>query len=235
MSRKEVMLGDIPKLCLLVATLALGSVAGSGACERGLSWWDRQRGTCVPCTRCDPAKRLVVRYPCEIHRDTICQSLYEAQISPFNTPKQVLKKNNEISELLSSDDEYEYVDYDSEVTSRNDVSWDLQTTSLSVAASGCIVFFVVVLVMSLYHARQWRVIKRALKSDVQDLTAKLKLMEAGGETTAEPVVAADHHIYCNIHNLGKEALLDTSPFYQTDDMECLDRNNFPHFWDRKII
>lgn len=46
-------------------------------------------------------------------------------------------------------------------------------------------------------------------SDVQDLTAKLKLMEAGGETSAEPVVAADHHIYCNIH-VGKEALLGTS-------------------------
>lgn len=158
------MRGDIPKLCLLVATLALGSVAGSdGACERGLSWWDRQRGTCLPCTRCDPAKRLVVRYPCEIHRDTICQSLYEAQISPFNT-QQVHKKNNESSELVPSDEEYEYVDYDSEVMANDEVSWDLQTTSLSVAASGCIVFFVVVLVMSLYHARQWRVIKRALKS-----------------------------------------------------------------------
>ncbi|KAJ8725158.1 hypothetical protein PYW07_016116 [Mythimna separata] len=205
---KEVMRGDIPKLCLLVATLALGSVAGSnGACERGLSWWDRQRGTCVPCTRCDPAKRLVVRYPCEIHRDTICQSLYEAQISPFNTRNQVHKKNNESSELVPSDEEYEYVDYDSEVSANDEESWDLQTTSLSVAASGCIVFFVVVLVMSLYHARQWRVIKLALKSDVQDLTAKLKLMEAGGETTAEPVMATDHHIYCNIHHLGKEALL----------------------------
>ncbi|CAD0198703.1 unnamed protein product [Chrysodeixis includens] len=204
---KEVMRGDISKLCWLVATLALGSVWGGEACERGTSWWDRQRGICVPCTRCDPAKRLVVRYPCEIHRDTICQSLYEAQIAPFNTPKQVHKKDNETSELLPSDYEYEYVDYDSEVTASNDeVTWDLQTTSLSLAASGCIVFFVVVLVMSLYHARQWRVIKRALKSDVQDLTAKLKLMEAGGETSAEPVVAADHHIYCNIH-VGKEALL----------------------------
>lgn len=46
-------------------------------------------------------------------------------------------------------------------------------------------------------------------TDVHDLTAKLKLMEAGGETTTEPVVAADHHIYCNIHHIGKEALLGT--------------------------
>lgn len=42
--------------------------------------------------------------------------------------------------------------------------------------------------------------------DVQDLTAKLKLMESGGDAPAEPVVTTDHHLYCNIH-LGKEALL----------------------------
>lgn len=41
---------------------------------------------------------------------------------------------------------------------------------------------------------------------MQDLTAKLKLMESGGETAAEPVVPTDNHIYCNIH-VGKEALL----------------------------
>lgn len=40
-------------------------------------------------------------------------------------------------------------------------------------------------------------------ADVQDLSAKLRLMEAGGETPAEPV-ASDHHIYCNI---GKNTLL----------------------------
>ncbi|CAB3235931.1 unnamed protein product [Arctia plantaginis] len=205
----EVMRADISKLCLLVAALAIGSAAGTGECKRGVSWWDRHRGSCVPCTRCDSAQRLVVRYPCEIHRDTICQSLNEAQIPPFNTPgpTRVFKKDNESSEIPSEYEWYEYVDYDSEVTASDDAgTWDLQTTTLSVAASGCIVFFVVVLVMSLYHARQWKVIRRALKSDVQDLTAKLKLMEAGGETTVEPVVAADHHIYCNIH-VGKNALL----------------------------
>lgn len=42
-------------------------------------------------------------------------------------------------------------------------------------------------------------------SDVQDLSAKLKLMEAG-ETPAEPVVPVDHHIYCNIH-VAKDALI----------------------------
>lgn len=202
------MRASTPKLCLLVVILALGSVSGSGECKRGVSWWDRHRGTCIPCTRCDHSQRLVVRYPCEIHRDTICQPLYEAQILPFNTsPPRVQKKNNETSDKVSDYEWYEYADYNSEVTEPSDdgLTWDLQTTSLSLAASGCIVFFVVVLVMSVYHARQWKVIKRVLKSDVQDLTAKLKLMEAGGET-AEPVVAADHHIYCNIH-VGKKTLL----------------------------
>lgn len=44
------------------------------------------------------------------------------------------------------------------------------------------------------------------------MTAKLKLMEAGGETTVEPVVAADHHIYSNIH-VGKNALLGKVIYY----------------------
>lgn len=161
------MRGDISKVCLLFAALTLGSAAGSGECERGVSWWDRQRGTCVACTRCDPTKRLVVRFPCEIHRDTICQSLYEAQIPPFNTPSppRVHKKDNESSDISSEYEWYEYVDYDSEVPASDDgLTWDLQTTSLCLAASGCIVFFLVVLVMSLYHARQWKVIKRALKT-----------------------------------------------------------------------
>lgn len=40
-------------------------------------------------------------------------------------------------------------------------------------------------------------------ADVQDLSAKLRLMEGGGEAPVEPV-SSDHHIYCNI---GKDALL----------------------------
>lgn len=41
---------------------------------------------------------------------------------------------------------------------------------------------------------------------MQDLTAKMKLMEAGGESPTEPVAPADHHLYCNVH-VGKDALL----------------------------
>jgi hypothetical protein len=42
--------------------------------------------------------------------------------------------------------------------------------------------------------------------DMQDLTAKMKLMEAGGESPTEPVAATDHHLYCNVH-VTKGALL----------------------------
>lgn len=205
--RAGVMQGDITKLCVLVATLALGKVWGGGLCERGRSFWDQKNQACTPCTHCDPTLRLVVKYPCEVYRDTICQSIYELGIWPFESAQGDTKDND-----VSDDEYYEYTDYDSEVSKDNDgeVTWDLQTTSLTLAASGCVVFFLVVLVMSLYHAKQWKVIKRALKSDVQDLTAKLKLMESGGDAPAEPVVTTDHHLYCNIH-LGKEALLGTTP------------------------
>ncbi|XP_068627765.1 tumor necrosis factor receptor superfamily member wengen [Battus philenor] len=199
----KVMRGKI-HLCLLVA-LALGSASGSGPCERGRSWWHRQSGTCLPCTRCDPT-HLAVKYPCEIHRDTICQSLYEVRIFPFNVPR---KNNGSNASERSSDYEYyEYSDYNGEVADKSDgeLEWDVQTSTLTLAVSGCVVFFAVVLILSLYHAKQWKVLKQALKSDVQDLSARLKLMEAGGESPAEPIMPVDHHIYCNIH-AGKDALL----------------------------
>lgn len=203
---RRVMQGYIPRLWLVLATLTLNSVCGGGGCERGQSWWDRERGACIPCTRCDSLSRLAVKYPCEVHRDTICQPLYQVRIPPFNAP--VTLKDNDTSD--PSEYYFEYSDYDSEVTDDNDsgeAKWDvLQTSSLVLAATGCVVFFLVVLVLSLYNAKQWKVLKQALKSDVQDLTAKLKLMESGGEAPAEPVMPTNHHIYCNIH-VGKESLL----------------------------
>ncbi|XP_047517922.1 tumor necrosis factor receptor superfamily member wengen [Pieris napi] len=194
----KVMRGGI-SICLLISTLSLAPVLGSRACERGRTWWHRENGVCMPCTRCDP-RRLAVKYPCEVHRDTICQPLYEVRIFPFNTPR---KEDSNASDT-SDYEYYDYTDY-SEVTESDDIVWDVQTSTLTLAVSGCVVFFVVVLTLSFYHARQWRALKQALKSDVHDLSAKLKLMESGGETRAEPIVPSDH-IYCNIH-MGKDALL----------------------------
>ncbi|XP_041973142.1 tumor necrosis factor receptor superfamily member wengen [Aricia agestis] len=193
----KVMVGETAKLCLLIS-LAVGSAVGE-ACERGRSWWHPERGACLPCTKCDP-RRLAVKYPCEVHRDTICQPLYEVRIWPFSAQKD--------SNDSSSDYEYyEYTDY-SEVSAKSkEVEWDLQTSTLTVAVSGCIVFFVVVLTLSLYHAKQWRVLKQALKSDVRDLSAKLKLMEAGVPAPSAPPPA--DHIYCNIH-IAKDALLGSN-------------------------
>ncbi|KAL4714469.1 hypothetical protein ACJJTC_017764 [Scirpophaga incertulas] len=201
------MRGYTTKLCLLVVTLALSYVSGVRMCRRGVSWWDRERGACVPCTRCNPADRLAVMYPCELHRDTVCQSLYQIQLFPFNELKANSTTN---SDAKSSELEYEYVDYGSEVTSSDDQKqWDLQTSSMTIAACGCVVFFIVVLYFSLTHAKQWRVLKQTLQSDMQDLTAKMKLMEAGGESPSEPVVATDHHIYCNVH-IGKDGMIGPS-------------------------
>ncbi|CAH2062958.1 unnamed protein product, partial [Iphiclides podalirius] len=193
------------RLCLLVATLALGCAEGAGLCERGRSWWHRKSGTCLPCTRCDPA-HFAVKYPCEVHRDTVCQPLYEVRIFPFN----VRRRNNGGASEQSSDYEYyEYSDYGEVTDASGEVVWDVQASTLALAVGGCVVFFVVVLVLSLYHAKQWRALKQALKSDVQDLSAKLKLMESGGESPTEQIMPTDHHIYCNIH-VGKEALLGTN-------------------------
>ncbi|RVE48945.1 hypothetical protein evm_006407 [Chilo suppressalis] len=192
------------KFYLVVVTLALGYASGEIQCRRGVSWWDRERGVCAPCTRCDPARRLAVMYPCELHRDTICQPFYQIQFFPFKTNT----NSNSSDPSASSDNEYEYVDYvdTSEVIneSEDEGRWDFQVSGVTIAASGCVVFFLVVLYFSLTHAKQWKVLKQTLQSDMQDLTAKMKLMEAGGEAS-EPV-AADHHVYCNVH-VGKDILL----------------------------
>lgn len=155
------MRGDKPKLCLVVATLALGYAWAGSPCQHRVTWLDRERGECVPCTRCDPAKHLVVQFPCERHRDTVCQSLYQIRIWPFLEPVQ----NDTANNSEPSDYEYEYSDYDSEV--KDDASairWDLQTLSVVLAASGCVIFFIVVLYLSLSHAKQWKVLKQTLQS-----------------------------------------------------------------------
>lgn len=157
----QVMRGEIAKICLVIAILTLGTVSSDGACERGRTWWDRHRGACIPCTRCDP-RRLAVKYPCELHRDTICQPLYEVRIWPFNT-----EKDNDVSETSSDYEYYEYTDYSGEVS--DELDWNIQTSTLTLAVSGCIVFFVVVVTLSFYHAKQWRVLKQTLKSGKKQL------------------------------------------------------------------
>ncbi|XP_050672366.1 tumor necrosis factor receptor superfamily member wengen isoform X1 [Leptidea sinapis] len=197
----KVMRGEITGICLLIGTLALSPVLGSGACERGKTWWNPELSNCVLCTRCDP-RLLAVKYPCEVHRDTICQPLHEVRIWPFNTS---IRKDNDSSASESDDyDYYEYKDYSGEVNDSSN-EWGVQASTLALAASGCVVFFVVVVTLSLYHARQWRLLKQALKSDVEELSAKLRLMESG-EAPAEPIVSTDHHLYCNIH-FAKDALI----------------------------
>lgn len=159
----QVMPGDTPRWCVvLFASLALGAASGGAPCERGRSWWDRQLGACQPCTRCDAALRLVVKLPCQLHRDTVCQSLYDVKIFPFNTPRQ----ENATAEPKFSVNDYEYYEYVDYASDSSDVSdsWDAQSWTLTLAASGCVVFFFVVLCMSFYHAKQWRILKQALKS-----------------------------------------------------------------------
>lgn len=148
------MVGEIPKLCLLVATLAIGSAAG--VCQRGRSWWDREKGACVDCKRCEPM-RLVVKVPCDLHRDTICQPLHDINIFGITT-------DNEPSEQFSEVEYYDdYTDYYGEVSDDESDKWNLQTTTLALAICACVLFFVVVLYLTFNHSKQWRVLKQTLK------------------------------------------------------------------------
>ncbi|GBP56923.1 Tumor necrosis factor receptor superfamily member wengen [Eumeta japonica] len=148
-------------LSLALATLALyGSGSGAGVnamCVRGRTWWDRQRGACVPCTRCEPASHLAVRAPCEVHRDAICASIYELDIWPFT-----LHENGTGPDYDSGprDDD----GHGADGASASDSAWDARISAVTLAASGCVIFFVVVISLSLNHVRQWKKLKRALRT-----------------------------------------------------------------------
>lgn len=42
------------------------------------SWWDSVKDRCIPCTECQG--QLIVLRPCQLHRDTICGSIYDLEI-----------------------------------------------------------------------------------------------------------------------------------------------------------
>lgn len=42
-------------------------------------WWQQELNECIPCTRCDDSRFLVLR-PCQKHSDTVCGTFDEAEL-----------------------------------------------------------------------------------------------------------------------------------------------------------
>lgn len=53
------------------------SLCSASLCEPQ-SWWDSYKDKCIPCTVCQ-GDMLPLR-PCEMHRDTVCGSIYDLKI-----------------------------------------------------------------------------------------------------------------------------------------------------------
>lgn len=56
--------------------------------------------------------------------------------------------------------------------------WDWQAVALTSAVAACLLFFAVVAVYSILHARQWKRLKSNLDTDVEELSARISLMQA---------------------------------------------------------
>lgn len=73
--------------------------------------------------------------------------------------------------------------------------WDWQAVALTSAVAACLLFFAVVAVYSVLHARQWKRLKNNLDTDVEELSARISLMQAPNlATSAADGSNANHYL-----------------------------------------
>lgn len=73
--------------------------------------------------------------------------------------------------------------------------WDWQAVALTSAVAACLLFFAVVAVYSVLHARQWKRLKSNLDTDVEELSARISLMQAPNlATSAADGSNANHYL-----------------------------------------
>lgn len=64
-------------LTLLVLTTTCSLCSAGSLCE-SQSWWNPHKDKCIPCTVCQGD--MIPLRPCQMHRDTVCGSIYDLKI-----------------------------------------------------------------------------------------------------------------------------------------------------------
>jgi len=73
--------------------------------------------------------------------------------------------------------------------------WDWQAVALASAVAACLLFFTVVAIYSVLHARQWRRLKTNFDTDVEELSVKMGLMQSHGVgASAAEAVTTNHYL-----------------------------------------
>ncbi|XP_059614450.1 tumor necrosis factor receptor superfamily member wengen [Phlebotomus argentipes] len=140
---------------LAVGCHILTAAAATGPCEKG-SWWHSAENRCIVCTQCEEATLRM----CQPHTDTVCGTFQDLGID---------------SHVLSRIDprhEAPHEPYSGSSTDDDLEEWNWQATFLAMAAVACLLFFFAAAIITLQHARQWRM-ERKFDADMEEMSARL--------------------------------------------------------------
>ncbi|GAB0100872.1 Tumor necrosis factor receptor superfamily member wengen [Sergentomyia squamirostris] len=140
--------------------LALGHIVSTWAmmdpCEKG-SWWDSVENQCVRCTQCQEATLRT----CQPHTDAICGTFQDLGLDP-HVLSRIDHRLEGSQEPLSG----------SAALSEDPDEWNWQATFLAMAAVACLLFFIAATIITIQHARQWRM-ERKFDADMEEMSARL--------------------------------------------------------------
>uniref|UniRef100_A0A1I8PDW4 TNFR-Cys domain-containing protein n=1 Tax=Stomoxys calcitrans TaxID=35570 RepID=A0A1I8PDW4_STOCA len=155
---------------LLLSTTC--SLCSASLCDPQ-SWWDPYKDKCIPCTVCQGD--MIPLRPCQMHRDTVCGSIYDLKIDWV-----VLAKTEpnwkERRKFDGSDyglDHHQLTAEQLQQLQDEADPLDWQTAALFLAVLACLLFFIVAACILVHHMRQWRRMERRLDQDVEELSTKL--------------------------------------------------------------
>lgn len=167
-------------LLLLISTAA---ICTASVCPRGKQYLDIEKQECVNCTVCDSVKGLVVLRPCDVHKDTVCGPIEKLKLllellhtdhneHPHRHHRNRHRKHKErlhanVQNDAITDANLEKVallvsetsSTEAPFTNAENLVWDWQDITLTMAVFACILFFLVIALYSLHQAKQWRKLK----------------------------------------------------------------------------
>ncbi|XP_065365140.1 tumor necrosis factor receptor superfamily member wengen [Calliphora vicina] len=156
---------------LLILTTTC-SLCSASLCE-SQSWWDPYKDKCIACTVCQGD--MIPLRPCQMHRDTVCGSIYDLKIDwvVLSKTEPNWKERRKFDGLDYGLDHHQLTAEQLQQLQDEADPMDWQTAALFLAVLACLLFFIVAACILVHHMRQWRRMERRLDQDVEELSTKL--------------------------------------------------------------
>ncbi|XP_067640244.1 uncharacterized protein wgn [Eurosta solidaginis] len=157
-------------VAMIFVLSTLCSFCAASPCDLD-SWWDPIKDKCILCTVCEGD--LIPLRPCQLHRDTICGSIYDLKIDWVVLAKTEPNWKERRKEDANYELEQQLTHEELQQLQNGTLPMDWHTTALLMAVLACLFFFIIAAGILVYHMRQWRRMERRLDQDVEELSTKL--------------------------------------------------------------